>query len=424
MDVEQIRADFPILDKKINGKPLIYFDNAATTHKPRQVLQTIQKFYQTYNANIHRSPHTLGMEATELYEQAHDNVARYIGAQNAQEIIFVRNCTEAINLVAYSLTNAGSWRHGLQRGDEVVVTVMEHHSNLVPWQMACQRSGATLKVVDMRDDGTLDLKKLAEAIHSCTRLVCCTHVSNVLGTINPVQEIGRLAHEVGALYLVDGAQSAPHMPVDVREIGCDFFACSGHKMMAPMGIGVLYGRQELLAEMAPFLCGGEMIADVTRYSASWNRLPWKFEAGTANVCAGITLGGATDLRSSLQLEGAIDYLQRIGMTEIRAHEKRLTQQALDGLQRIKGIQVYGPPDVNTRAGVIAFDVEGCSAHLVADLLNDEGIAVRSGGHCAYPLAHRLGVESTVRVSFYVYNTQDEIDRFLGVLEDAIEHRLV
>ncbi len=424
MGVERIRADFPILDRKIKGKPLIYFDSAATTHRPRQVLQTIQTFYETYNANVHRSPHTLGMEATELYEQAHENVARFIGARDAREIIFVRNCTEAINLVAYSLTNPGSRRYCLQRGDEVVVTVMEHHSNLVPWQMACHRSGALLKVVDMHDDGTLDLERLAEAVSRRTRLVCCTHVSNVLGTINPVQEIGRLAREVSALYLVDGAQSAPHMPVDVKDVGCDFFAFSGHKMLAPMGIGALYGREELLTEMSPFLYGGEMVDDVTRYSASWNRLPWKFEAGTANVCAGIALGGAADLRTGLRLEGAIDYLQRIGLTEIQAHERRLAQHALGGLQRIRGVRVYGPPDVGSRTGVIAFNVEGARAHLIADLLNDEGIAVRSGGHCAYPLAQRLGLESTVRISFYAYNTEDEVDRFLGILDDIVKYRLL
>jgi len=323
MDVENIRQDFPILRRKINGKPLIYFDNAATTQKPQQVLRTIQEFYQTYNANIHRSSHTLGREATELYEQAHENVARFIGAEDAREIIFVRSTTEAINLVAYSLLFGESELVRLGRGDEVVVTVMEHHSNLVPWQRVRERAGVALKVVDIHDAGTLDLELLRAAVTERTRLICCTHVSNVLGVINPVREIGRLAHQAGALFLVDGAQSVPHTPVNVEEIGCDFLAFSGHKMLAPMGIGVLYGRRELLEEMTPFLYGGDMIADVKLEGAKWNKLPWKFEAGTSNVCGGIALGGAVELRSGRRLEGAIDYLQRIGMEEVRAHERKL-----------------------------------------------------------------------------------------------------
>jgi cysteine desulfurase/selenocysteine lyase len=423
VDVQSIRADFPILERKIGGKPLIYFDNAATTHKPRQVLHTIQEFYRTYNSNIHRSPHTLGLEATELYQQAHENVAHFIGADDGREVIFVRNSTEAINLVAYSLL-CGRSEQRLRRGDEVVVTVMEHHSDLVPWQMVREQGGVILKVVGIHDDGTLDLDELREAIGERTRLVCCAHVSNVLGTINPLREISRLAHQAGALFLVDGAQSVPHMPVDVKEIGCDFLAFSGHKMLAPMGIGALYGRRELLEEMAPFLYGGDMIADVTVEGATWNQLPWKFEAGTANVCGGIALGGATDLRTQQRLEGAIDYLERIGMPEVREHERELTGYALQGLQSLKGVRVYGPLDLERRSGVLAFSVEQGDAHLVAQFLNDEAIAVRAGGHCAYPLADRLGVEGTVRVSFYVYNTKDEVGRFLEVLEDIVRHRLV
>jgi cysteine desulfurase/selenocysteine lyase len=427
IDLERIRADFPILRRKINGKPLIYFDNAATTQKPQQVLRTIQEFYCTYNANVHRSPHTLGQEATELYEQAHENVVRFIGAEDGREIVFVRSTTEAINLVAYSLLFGESERVRLRRGDEVVVTVMEHHSDLVPWQRVRERAGVALKVVDIHDDGTLDLGLLREAITERTRLVCCTHVSNVLGTINPVREIGRLAHQAGAVFLVDGAQSAPHMPVNVEEIGCDFLAFSGHKMLAPMGIGVLYGRRELLQEMAPFLHGGEMIADVKLEGARWNKLPWKFEAGTSNVCGGIALGGAVELRSGQRLEGAVDYLQQIGMEEVRAHEKELTKYALEGMQAIPGVRTYGPLNLGERTGVIAFNVikrgELVDPHIVAGFLNDEGIAVRSGGHCAYPLADRLGVEGTVRVSFYIYNTKDEVDRFLEVLDDIVMRRL-
>jgi cysteine desulfurase/selenocysteine lyase len=424
VDVQSIRADFPILERKIGGQPLIYFDNAATTQKPRQVLQTIQEFYSTYNANIHRSPHTLGLEATELYQQAHENVARFIGADDGREVIFVRNSTEAINLVAYSLLCGRSERQRLRPGDEVVVTVMEHHSDLVPWQMVRDQGGVILKVAGIHDDGTLDLEQLRQAISERTRLICCAHVSNVLGTVNPVREIGRLAHQAGALFLVDGAQSVPHMPVDVKEIGCHFLAFSGHKMLGPMGIGALYGRRELLEDMAPFLYGGDMIADVTVEGATWNKLPWKFEAGTANVCGGIALAGATDVRTQQHLEGAIDYLERIGMPEVREHERELTAYALEGLQSLKGVRVHGPLDLENRSGVLAFSVEHGDAHLVAQFLNDEAIAVRAGGHCAYPLQDRLGVDGTVRVSFYVYNTKDEVGRFLTVLEDIVRHRLV
>jgi len=424
VNAENIRADFPILQRRIGGKPLIYFDNAATTHKPQQVLHTIQEFYCTYNANIHRSSHTLGMEATELYEQAHENVARFIGAEDAREIIFVRNCTEAINLVAYALLSGTGERCRLKAGDEVLVTVMEHHSNLVPWQVACERAGAMLRVVDIHDDGTLDLDMLAAMVNARTRLVCCTHVSNALGTINPLAEIASMAQRAGALLLVDGAQSVPHMAVHVKQIGCDFLAFSGHKMLAPMGIGVLYGRRELLEEMSPFLYGGDMISEVTQKRATWNRLPWKFEAGTANVCGALALGGATDLRLGVRLEGAVDYLQRIGMAQVRAHEKQLTQYALDGLRSMPAVTIYGPLDPERQTGVIAFGVDKADAHLIATLLNDEGIAVRSGGHCAYPLATRMGVDGTVRASFYLYNTVAEVDTFLHVLDDIVRHRLL
>ena len=424
MDVESIRADFPILQRKIGDKPLIYFDNAATTQKPRQVLHTIQEFYTTYNANIHRSPHLLGQEATQLYDDARTNVARFVGADGTGEIIFVRNATEAVNLVAYSLSLGGSERLRLGRGDEVVCTVMEHHSNLVPWQKVRDWCGVTLRVVDVQDDGALDMDQLEAAITARTRLVCCTHVSNVLGTVNPVQEIGWLAHQAGALFLVDGAQSVPHMPVDVKEIGCDFLAFSGHKMLAPLGIGVLYGRRELLEEMSPFLYGGGMVADVNLEDATWNVLPWKFEAGTPNVCGAVALGGAADKRTGRRLEGAVDYLEQIGMPEVQAHERVLTGRTLEGLQAIEGVRVYGPLDPNRRSGVVAFTVERSDAHLVAQLLNDEGIAVRSGSHCDFPLADRLAVEGTVRVSFYVYNTLAEVERFLEALEDIVRYRLL
>ena len=427
MNVEKIREDFPILQRKINGKPLIYFDNAATTHRPIQVLNTIQIFYTRYNANIHRSSHTLGREATQMYEQAHENVARFIGAEDEREIVFVRNSTEAINLVAYSLLFGESEGLRLESGDEIVLTIMEHHSNLVPWQALRDKGGVVLRFVGLNDDGTLHLEQLKRQVTKETKLVCCAHVSNVLGVINPVHEIGRIAHQAGALFLVDGAQSVPHTPIDVKELGCDFLAFSGHKMLAPMGIGVLYGRRELLEETTPFLYGGDMIADVKLEGARWNKLPWKFEAGTSNVCGGIALGGAVELRSGQRLEGAVDYLQRIGMDKVRAHERELTEYALDGLQAIPGVRIYGPLNPDERTGVIAFNVikrgELIDPHIVAVFLNDEGIAVRSGGHCAYPLADRLGVERTVRVSFYIYNTRDEVDRFLEVLENIVRRRL-
>jgi len=424
MDIEAIRADFPILQREIGGKPLLYLDNAATTQKPRQVLDTVQAFYTTYNAGVHRSPHRLGQETTELYHDARRNVARFIGAGSDEEIIFVRNATEGVNLVAYSLALGENERLRLRSGDEVVVTVMEHHSNLVVWQKVSDWTGTKLRVVGIHDDGTLQMEQLRQAITERTRLVCCTHVSNVLGTVNPVQEIGRLAHEAGALFLMDGAQSVPHLTVNVREIGCDFMAFSGHKMLAPTGIGVLYGRRELLEEMSPFLYGGGMVTDVSLGHALWQTPSRKFEAGTPNVCGAVALGGARDRRTGRYLEGAVDYLARIGMEEVRTHEKRLTGAALEGLQAIEGVRVYGPLDPARRGGIVTFTIARNDAHLVAQLLDDEGIAVRSGGHCSFPLANRLGVEATVRASFYIYNTMAEVKRFLKALEDIVLHKLL
>jgi len=428
MDVQKIRDDFPILQRQIRGRPLIYLDNAATSQKPRQVLDTIQAFYTLYNANIHRGTHTLAQEASDLYEQAHRNVARFIGAETWQEVVFVRNSTEGINLVAYSLLHGQKDRLRLEPGDEIVLTLMEHHSDLVPWQMVRDLRGVALKFVDVREDGTLDLAQVQASITERTKLVCCAHVSNVLGTINPVREIGQLAHSVGALFLIDGAQSVPHLPTAVKELGCDFLAFSGHKMLAPMGIGVLYGRRELLEEMTPFLYGGDMIADVTVEGATWNRLPWKFEAGTPDVCGGIALGGAIDRRSGRRLEGAVDYLSRLGMEAIHAHEVELTRHMLRGLQAMPEVRVHGPPEADMRCGVAAFaverDGEPSDSHLIAQLLDEEGIAVRAGGHCAYPLARRMGVADTVRASLYLYNTMEEVDRFLEVLREIVQHQLL
>jgi cysteine desulfurase/selenocysteine lyase len=391
------------------------------------VLETIQAFYTTYNANIHRSPHRLGQEATELYEQAHRNVARFVDAEDWREIVFVRNSTESINLVAYSLLHTENERLRLCPGDEIVLTRMEHHSNLVPWQMMRER-GMVVHFADVGQDGTLDLEQIETLIGERTRLVCCAHISNVLGTINPVREIAKMARQAGALFLVDGAQSVPHMPVSVREIGCDLLAFSGHKMLAPMGIGALYGRSGLLQEMSPFMYGGDMIADVSLQDVTWNELPWKFEAGTPNVCGGVALGGATERKSQQHLIGAVDYLEQLGMDEVRTHEIALTARMLQGLQAMPGIEVYGPLAAQQRCGVIAFNVvkdgEMVDAHLVAELLNDEGIAVRAGGHCAYPLAQHLEIPGTVRASFYVYNTVAEIDRFLQALDEIVHQKLL
>jgi len=423
-NMSNIRGDFPILKRCIGSQPLIYLDNAATTQLPCQVLDTIRQVYTNFNANVHRASHTLCLEATNLYEQAHENVARFIGAADGREIIFVRNTTEAINLVAHSvLSGLGDDLH-LRHGDEVVTTIMEHHSNLVPWQMVRDKAGVTLKIVDIDNDGHLDLEKLKAAITNRTRIVCCSHVSNVLGTINPVEEIGRLAHEVGALFLVDGAQSIPHMPVDVRQINCDFIAFSGHKMLAPMGIGVLYGKRSVLEKMPPFLYGGDMIKNVSLERATWNDLPWKFEAGTANVCGGIALGGALERKTRQQLDGAVSYLNRLGMDQVRAHEIALTTHAMEGLKTINNARIYGPLDPEQRGGILAFNVGDHDAHLVAQFLNDTGITVRSGNHCAYPLADRLGVGGTVRASFYIYNTHEEVDCFIRTLKDIVKNRLI
>jgi len=428
MDVQRVRKDFAILQREIGGRAIVYLDSAATTHKPRQVLETIQTFYTTYNANIHRSPHTLGQEASDLYEQAHRNVARFIGATDWREIVFCRSSTEGINLVVHSLLHGKSERLRLAPGDEVVLTVMEHHSNLVPWQMARDRAGIVLKFVDVQEDGTLDTQQLRVSLTERTKLVCCTHVSNVLGTINPVREIGRIVHEAGALFLVDGAQSVPHLPTDVQDVGCDFLVFSGHKMLAPMGIGVLYGRRELLEEMTPFQYGGDMIADVTLQGATWNELPWKFEAGTPNVCGAIALGGATDRRAGRRLEGAVDYLSDLGQQTVQAHGVELVSHMLRRLRSIPQVRLYGPPDADRRCGAVAFNVEKDGelqdSHLIARLLNDAGIAVRAGGHCAYPLTHRLGVTGMVRASSYVYNTTREVDTLVGALQEIIDHQLL
>lgn len=427
LDVEAIRKDFPILERKIEGKKLVYFDNAATSQKPRQVIDTIQTFYSRYNANISRSPHRLGQDVTQMYEQAHENVAKFIGAEDGREVVFVKNTTEAINLLAYSLVKTEEG-FGLSAGDEIVTSVMEHHSDLVPWQSLRRKQGIKLKFVDIQEDATLNSKQFEEEITNKTKLVCMAHVSNVIGVINPVHEIGKIAHNAGALFLVDGAQSVPHLKTDVKELNCDFLTFSGHKMLAPMGIGVLYSKRGLLEKMEPFMYGGGMISEVTLEKCEWDKLPGKFEAGTPNVCGAVALGGGIDLRENRKITGAIDYLNEIEMANVRGHEKELTAYTYHKLKEMENVKLYGPADPEKVIGVVPFNVykngQLQDSHLVAQFLNDEGIAVRSGGHCAHPLIDKLNTEGTVRASFYIYNTKEEIDHFCESLEDIISTKLI
>jgi cysteine desulfurase/selenocysteine lyase len=408
-DPYRVREDFPILKRKVNNHPLIYFDNAATSQKPRQVIEAMKEFYEQHNANVHRAVHMLSLEATELYEEAHEEVAELIGAKSIEEIVFVRGATEAINLVAYS------WGlHNLGREDEVVVTLMEHHSNIVPWEILSKIKGFKVKYVDLNLDGTLNYESFKEMLTPKVKLVCVVHVSNVTGVVNDVKALTKLAHENGALVLVDGAQSVPHMPVNVRDLDCDFLAFSGHKMLGPTGIGVLYAKKEILEGMEPFHGGGEMIREVSfnpetrRCTISWNTLPWKFEAGTPDV------GGAVGLTA------AVRYLRSLGMENVKAHECDLTEYALKRLEECSKVMVYGPRDVGLKCGIIPFNVEGFNSHDVALFLDSYGIMVRSGLHCAQPLHQKFNISSSVRASFYIYNTREEIDRFIDALKEIEE----
>ena len=401
----KVREDFPILKRKVNDHPLIYFDNAATSQKPRQVIEAIKSFYENHNANVHRAVHTLSQEASELYEDAHEEVAKFINADGMSEIVFVRGTTEAINLVAYS------WGfHNLGKNDEVVVSLMEHHSNIVPWEMLSKTRGFNIRYAEVNDDGSLSYESLEKTISKKTKLVCLSHVSNVTGTINNVKKVAKLAHEHGTLLLVDGAQSVPHLPVDVKDLGVDFLAFSGHKMLAPTGIGVLYGRREILEDTSPFHGGGEMIREVSfaprtrRCSISWNEFPWKFEAGTPHISGGVGL-----------ME-AVRYLKRLGMADVKAHEEMLTKYALPRMKECgEKVKVYGPGDSSSRCGIIPFSVDGLSSHDIALFLDNYGIMIRSGYHCAQPLHELLKLNSSARASFYIYNTREEIDRFIEVL---------
>ncbi len=401
IDTQAIRRDFPILSRQINGKPLVYLDNAATSQKPKQVIKAVSEYYRRHNANVHRGIHTLAEEATNSYEEARKKVARFINARSEREVVFVRNATEAINLVAYA------WgKRNLKQGDEILTTVMEHHSNLVPWQIVARETRSTLKFLDIDEDGFLKLDDLEKLLTPKTKLVAVTWVSNVLGTINPVREITKAAHAKGALVLVDGAQRAPHVPIDVQREGFDFLAFTGHKMLAPMGIGVLWVRQKILEEMDPFLSGGDAIKEVTLEETIFNDLPWKFEAGTPNVGGVVGLGAA------------VDYLSKIGMKNIRTHSEQLTAYGLKRLNQVKSLKIYGPSDSNDRGSVFSFTIDGIHPHDLATALDQEGIAIRSGHHCAMPLHTRLGVTATARASFYLYNTEEEIDRLVEGIEKA------
>ncbi|TSA43292.1 cysteine desulfurase [archaeon] len=401
MNVTKIRADFPILRRKIGGKPLVYLDNAATSQKPKAVIDAIDRYYHEYNANVHRGVHRLSEEATVAFEQSREEFARFIGAKAAKEIIFVRNATEALNLVALSWARAN-----LKSGDRILLTEMEHHSNIVPWQMLAKEKGLRIDYVEIRDDGILNWENFEQLIKESPKVLSLAHVSNALGTINPVKQMAREAHKVGATVIVDAAQSVPHMPVDVADLECDFLAASGHKMLAPTGIGMLYGREDLLDHMEPLMGGGEMIKEVHLQDARWNDLPWKFEAGTPNIEGVIGLGVA------------VGYLTKLGMQNVREHEKDVTRYAIERLAGVKGLVLYGTKEIEKRGAVISFNLGDIHAHDLATVLDTQGIAIRSGQHCAQPLMERLKVPATSRASFYIYNTRREVDILVRALEKA------
>lgn len=400
-DPAVIREDFPIFRRRIGSNALVYLDNAATTQKPRQVIAALEEYYSRTNANVHRGLHTLAEEATAVFETTRKKVAEFIGDVRTEEIIYTRNATEAINLVVHS------WgRKNIVKGDRIVLTEMEHHANLVPWIVLARETGAELRYIPIDESGLLDLEDIDDIISPNTKIVAVAHMSNVLGTINPVSDISRLAHDRGSLILVDGAQSAPHMPVDVRNLDADFFVFSAHKMLGPTGVGFLYGKESILNEMEPFLYGGEMINEVRYDYADWTSLPWKFEAGTPNIA------GAAGFSA------AIDYLNTIGMSAVRQHEEEVTYYALDRLAGLPNIKIFGPLDEAKRGGVISFNDKFIHSHDLATYLDSLGIAVRAGHHCAQPLMKRLGVTATARASIYIYNTKDDIDNLIDGLVAA------
>ncbi|MFT9485921.1 MAG: cysteine desulfurase [Tepidibacillus sp.] len=399
---QEIRKQFPILSQDVNGHPLVYLDSAATAQKPIQVIEAIEKYYREYNSNVHRGVHTLGTKATDAYEEAREKVRKFINAKSMEEIIFTRGTTSAINLVAQSYG-----RSFLKQGDEIVLTMMEHHSNLIPWQQVAKATGATLKYIPLQLDGTMKIEEIKETITANTKFVAITHVSNVLGTINPIKDVVQIAHAIGAHVLVDGAQSVPHMKVDVQDLDCDFLAFSGHKLGAPTGIGVLYGKKEILEKMEAVEFGGEMIEFVDLYDSTWKELPWKFEGGTPIIAGAIGLGVA------------IDFLQSIGLDQIEKHEHELITYAIERVKNVEGFSMYGP--IENRSGLITFNLEGIHPHDVATVLDTEGIAVRAGHHCAQPLMNWLNVSATARASFYLYNTKEEVDLWVKGLIKTKEY---
>lgn len=397
-DVERIRKDFPTLSVQVNGKPLVYLDNAATTHKPLPVLDAMKDYYYKFNANPHRGAHYLGVLATEMYENAREKIREFINARSTREIIFTRNATESLNLIAYS--------YGMkfvEKDDEIVICISEHHSNIVPWQKIAKLKGANLKYLYINDDFRLDMEEVNSKITEKTKIVSIAQMSNVLGTIYPVKEIIEIAHSKGAIAIIDGAQSVPHMKVDVQDLDADFLVFSGHKMLGPMGIGVLYGKEEILENMPPFLMGGDMIEYVEEQSTTFAELPHRFEAGTPNV------------EGAVGLAAAIDYLNEIGLDNICKYEKELTAYALEKLREIPYVKIYGPLDLENRGGVISFELEGCHPHDVSTIVDTYGVAIRAGHHCAQPLMKFLKAPATSRISFYFYNTKSEIDVFIDSL---------
>ena len=405
-DVEKIRLDFPILAKEIFGNPLVYLDNAATSQKPRQVIDALVDYYENFNANVHRGVHTLSMEATDKYEDAREKVSAFINSESSDSVIWTRNASESLNLVAHS------WgENNINEGDEILLTPMEHHSNLVPWQELARRKNADIKFIPMLENGTLDMDRVDDLITEKTALVSAVHMSNALGTINPVRELGVKAHRMGAKILVDGAQSVPHMPTDVQELNCDFLVFSGHKMLGPTGIGALYVKKEILESMEPFLTGGEMVLEVSYEEASWADLPMKFEAGTPNIADSIGLGSA------------VDYLNVLGMENVREHEKDLTTYALNRFKNadLEGLDLFGPDDPDIRGGVFSFNTPDVHPHDLGTFLDRIGIAVRTGHHCAMPLVRSLGVAATARASFYLYNTKKEVDILVDGVTEALRY---
>ncbi|MEC3607528.1 cysteine desulfurase SufS [Bacillus glycinifermentans] len=401
MNVKDIREQFPILHQQVNGHDLVYLDSAATSQKPRVVIDALDQYYKSYNSNVHRGVHTLGTRATDGYEGAREKVRKFINAKSMQEIIFTRGTTTGLNTIALSYARAN-----LKPGDEIVITPMEHHANIIPWQQAAKATGAELKYIPLQEDGTISLDDVRKTVTANTKIVSAAHVSNVLGTINPIKEIAKIAHENGAVMVVDGAQSTPHLKIDVQDLDCDFFTFSAHKMCGPTGIGVLYGKKALLENMEPAEFGGEMIDFVDLYESTWKELPWKFEAGTPIIAGAIGLGAA------------IDFLEEIGLDAISEHEHRLASYALDRFKELEGATVYGPEH---RAGLVTFNIEDVHPHDVATVLDAEGVAVRAGHHCAQPLMKWLNVSATARASFYLYNTEEDIDKLIAALQKTKEY---